>query len=449
MSSNQPLVIYLILISETFTPQLRWFLDWTVWMIRCCVLGIMHIIVLGFLTPILWMLTGVASAGAVFSGWSAQIMQVIIEAFMLASALDNCGLLFRISTWVILKVGGTLTRTCWALFIIGFILCFITFSNAYVIMAPFTYGVAKSMKIKLPSKEGMAIMMSAILGVLSTRMFIYAPSVILMLEQGARAFFPEYTMMWYHYMLHNVPVALFLLFFMFLLTKIYKTNDYEGDIDLEDFRASYEAMGPLSKSEKKAIVGLTILMIILLSGPFTGIPSTIPFLLIPILLYLPGISVGNEQAMKQNIDFAMLTFIAACIGIGNVGASLGIGDILVDNVAPMLQGQSTTVTLIGILLFGVLANFMMTPTAMLVALSGPLAVIADTIHLPISMAMYTLAHATDLVFLPYEFVPYLIFFSFGFSSMGEFLKINSIRVALYFVFFAVIMIPFWHLLGVS
>ena len=61
--------------------------------------------------------------------------------------------------------------------------------------------------------------------------------------------------------------------------------------------------------------------------------------------------------------------------------------------------------------------------------------------------MFALAHGTDMIFMPYEFVPYMIFFSFGFCTMAEFIKLNTIRVGAYFVFFGAIMIPFWMLLG--
>ena len=85
---------------------------------------------------------------------------------------------------------------------------------------------------------------------------------------------------------------------------------------------------------------------------------------------------------------------------------------------------------------------------MLTALSGPIAAIAMDIGLNIDAAMYALAHSTDLIFLPYEFIPYLIFFSFGAMTMGDFIKMSALRVGLFFIFYAVVLIPFWTLLGV-
>ena len=206
-------------------------------------------------------------------------------------------------------------------------------------------------------------------------------------------------------------------------------------------------MGPITKSEKKAAIMLAILMIMLLSSPFTGLSTDIGFLIIPLLMFFPGIRVADESCIRR-IDMGMIFFIVSCIGIGSVGGVLGVGQMLSDLIAPMLEGKSTIVSLMALLFFGIIANFALTPTAMLTSLSGPIAAIASSIGLNLDAAMYALAHSTDLIFLPYEFVPYLIFFSFGAISMGDFIKMSTLRVVLFLVFYIVVLIPYWYLLGV-
>ena len=366
-----PLLLYLIPANDVYTPQIRMFAVIGIWFLLCAALEIMPQYVYVFLTPVLWMLSGCIEGSVAFSGWVSPIMWVIVGAFLLAAALSDCGLLNRISYWLIIKVGGTLTRTCWALFIIGFVLCTITFSNAYVLMAPFTYGVAKAMNIKMPSKEGMAIMTSAILGVLSTRLFIYAPTVILMLQQGSASYIDGYQLAWYKYCLYNLPTILFLLGFMFFMIRFYHLKDYKGNIDLSHFEQKLAAMGKMTVAEKKGAIGLIIVAALLFSNPITHISTNIPFLLIPILFYVPGINVGNPDNLAASLNFSMLSFIATCMSLGTACGTLGIGGILVKYFSPMIAGHSTWVVIMGILLLATLANFAMTPAAMLVALSGP------------------------------------------------------------------------------
>lgn len=442
-----PLVIWLIPANAVFTVQIRWFAVWTCWMLLVVAFDLLVPFIPAFLMPVMYYITGVAPSNVCFSGWTATIVFVIVGAFVLAEALTDCGLLTRIATWVIIRTGGTVNGSIWGCFIVGIILCAVTFSNAYVVMAAFTYGVIQALGVKMKSKEAAVLIMASAAGVLSSRFFVYAPSVILMLQTGASSVVPGYEILWYRFLLHNLPTALFLVLFVFLLTKIYKTKEADAENCKAHFEEKYQSLGPISSKEKKAAVLLVILMLLLVTGPFTGISTDIGFLIIPMLMFFPGLRIADESCLKR-VDMGMIFFIVSCVGIGAVGGTLGVGQILSAQIAPLLQGRSVVVTLLSLLLFGTIANFALTPTAMLTALSGPIAAIAMDIGLNIDAAMYALAHSTDLIFLPYEFIPYLIFFSFGAMTMGDFIKMSALRVGLFFIFYAVVLIPFWTLLGV-
>lgn len=441
------LALWLIPTGDVYTTQVRWYCVWTVWMLLVVAFDLLNQFIPAFLMPVMYYITGVADPAVCFSGWTSTIVFVIVGAFVLAEVLTDCGLLKRISTWVIIRTGGTVNGSIWGCFIIGCLISLITFSNGYVVMAAFTYGVIRALGLELKSKASAVLIMASAAGVLSSRFFVYAPSVILMLQAGAGSVVEGYTIVWYEFLLRNLPTALYLIVFVFLLTKIYKTKDSDVENCKEHFIEQYKEMGPISIKEKKAAIMLAILMLLLLSSPFTGISTDIGFLIIPLLMFFPGIRVAEESCIRR-IDMGMIFFIVSCVGIGTVGSALGVGQIISDLIAPMLEGKSPVVALMALLIFGILANFALTPTAMLTSLSGPIAAIAQSIGLPVDAAMYALAHSTDLIFLPYEFVPYLIFFSFGAISMGDFVKISTMRVALFLVFYLVVLIPFWYLLGV-
>ena len=52
-----------------------------------------------------------------------------------------------------------------------------------------------------------------------------------------------------------------------------------------------------------------------------------------------------------------------------------------------------------------------------------------------------------MVFLPYGFVSYLIFFSFGMMTTGQFAKYHAMKNVATVVFFMVVMLPYWRLIG--
>ena len=77
---------------------------------------------------------------------------------------------------------------------------------------------------------------------------------------------------------------------------------------------------------------------------------------------------------------------------------------------------------------------------MLGALPGPLVAIAQGLGMDPLPLVYGLLLSTDLIFLPYEYVPYLIFFSFGMMSTNDFLKLSLVKIGVALVFI-------WKLIG--
>ena len=94
----------------------------------------------------------------------------------------------------------------------------------------------------------------------------------------------------------------------------------------------------MSSKEKKAVVMIVLLFVYLFSSNFTGLPAAYGFMTIPYLMFLPGIEIGNTEVI--GINFSMIFLVAACLGIGVVGAAVGFGDFLTNIAVPLLSGRS-------------------------------------------------------------------------------------------------------------
>ena len=86
--------------------------------------------------------------------------------------------------------------------------------------------------------------------------------------------------------------------------------------------------------------------------------------------------------------------------------------------------------------------------AVIGAFSAPVAQLAVDLGINPTGALYALLNSMDMVVMPYEAVPYLIAFSFGFISMQDFIKYSFFKIVLGTAFLVVIMLPFWHIIGV-
>ena len=141
-------------------------------------------------------------------------------------------------------------------------------------------------------------------------------------------------------------------------------------------------------------------------------------------------------------------FVAACLGIGNVATSLGIGNMVAEAVLPMASSLGTFGLAGTIMGLSTVLNFAMTPYAIEACLTLPFTEISLTSGLlSPRIVYYLMALGMDQLLFPYEYTDYLVIFSFGMVQMKEFMKTMGIKMVLSFVFVLCIMLPYWGLLG--
>ena len=110
--------------------------------------------------------------------------------------------------------------------------------------------------------------------------------------------------------------------------------------------------------------------------------------------------------------------------------------------------MGSNVVMIAIYVVAVVLNFLLTPLAILAGFSEPIAQIAAGLGLNPVGALYSLFLGCDQVLLPYEYLTYMIFYGFGLIKLTDFMKVLGLKMALATVLLAVVMIPWWHFVGV-
>ena len=163
-------------------------------------------------------------------------------------------------------------------------------------------------------------------------------------------------------------------------------------------------------------------------------------------MFMPGINLGTPRVIER-IPLGTLVFVASCMGIGAVCNEVGLTNHLAALLTALLSDVNAIGTLMVVLGFGAVANFAMTPLSMFAAFSGPLLTMANSLGISPEAILYTFMFSGDMVFLPYEFVTFLIFFSFGMMTTGQFVKYHALKNITTVVFFAAVMIPYWYLIG--
>lgn len=441
-----PLGIMLLPVNDAFTSEIRLFLALSVWLIVTVALDLFNnMLIPSFLLPILYSASGLVPGSIAYASWSNEILHVIIGAFILAAVLDDVGLLKRIAYWCVLKVGGNFIGIYWGVALASALITLLTFGNAYVVLATLCFGICKALNLG-KSKASALIIMSGLVGTMTARMFIYSPQTTGLIELGVRTIFPDFTLPWYQYMFQMLPAILMCGIILWSYGKVYKIKAISVTGGKDYFQAEYNKLGKMPSIEKKAGFVLALLMIFLLTSPFHKLSANAGFLFLPILFFLPGFNVGSLKAIKT-VDFGMLFFIASCLGIGVVGTHLGIGELVVSYMAPAMSSLSALGSIYTMFFFGTVLNFLLTPTAMFATLPGPITAIAVALNIDPMVLIYPFLLATDAVFLPYEYAPYLIFFSFGTITMGDFVKLSCLKIAIFIISILVLFLPYWYLIG--
>jgi di/tricarboxylate transporter len=442
-----PLLIYLTPTTENFTAEIRLFLTFVALIILIIAFDLLEVTIAAIALPTLFVISGLAPAGTAFAPWTYTTMWLIVGTFVLAGALEECGLLKRIAFWCIKRCGGTFNGTMYGLMIVGTILAWCTFCNSYMIVITLTYGICKAMGLE-KSKESAVVMMVGSIGVTSCMEFVYNPLMMSLMTQGVNFVLPDFQVFWYNQLLISAPVIVFYFIFIFVLTRLYKTKNIQIAGGKEYFETEYKALGQMSVAEKKAAIMLLALMIYLLTNPIHHLSTDWGFMVIPYLMFFPGIGVASRNALKSSINFGAVAFCAACFSIGAVGTSLGLSNLISTGVTPVLSGLGKIPVLYMTMLFGMFANLVLTPSAMMSCLPPIIAQVAVDIGMNPLAPLFALYFSCDMIFLPHEVPAVLILFTLNLISMGDFVKMSIIKIVTLLICIGVFLIPYWYLIGI-
>lgn len=294
-----PILILCIPTNELYTSEMRMYMALSLWMILSVALELFDsVFIPAFLLPVLWYVTGTVPLEIAYKSWTQEILFVIIGAFLLAAILEEVGLLKRIAYWCILRFGGTFKGTYWGIAFACMVVSFITFCNAYIVLAAVCYGICRAFNLG-KSRAAALLTMSALVGTQTSRLFLYSPQTTGLMELGIRTVSPEFVLPWYKYMLDMFPTAIMCILILFINAKIFGLKKVKVEFGKEYFIEQYNKLGKMSDAEKKSAIVLVILMVFIVTSPFHKISPNYGFLILPLLFFVPGLKVGTSRMIER------------------------------------------------------------------------------------------------------------------------------------------------------
>lgn len=132
----------------------------------------------------------------------------------------------------------------------------------------------------------------------------------------------------------------------------------------------------------------------MMTGNIHGIALYWGFIVLPWLMFFPGIKIATKEDVK-GVDWSMVFFCIACLSIGTVSSYLGIGELVAQLLVPVLFEMNSSVVLVAIYAVVAGLNLLLTPLAILAGVFEPIAQIAAGLGMNPVGAMYTVFLGAD------------------------------------------------------
>lgn len=435
-----PLMLLMIPVTETFTHDMQLFFILTGICILVMAFDLTEMLIPALALPLFYILSGLGTPAVVFKPWLGIVPWMNLFGLMLAGIILSTGLLTRVAYWCIIRTGATYNGMLYAIMVAGIVFNFIIPGNTLLPMAALTYGICTALNLG-KSKASAGIMLAGFFGSIVPGYMVYSNNFVMF--QGVGMAVTDVSIPWLTYLIHNITLLPYGFIIIFMLTKVLKPDlKIEGK---QYFEKEYKALGALTTNEKKAIVLSVALFLMLLTNSIHNIQPAWIFLILIIVSFLPGINIGNKETLSS-VNYTFIFLITGCMAIGEVSSALGIGQAVADVILSFISNSNTFVILVVVWMLAFLLNFLLTPVAIAAVVTVPLTEMALSLSISPFVIYYALMQGSCQIIFPYEWPFAFLFFSFGLIPIKEFIKVFSITAVINFIYFMVIMIPFWKLI---
>lgn len=439
-----PLCMLLIPTTDVFTMQHKSFLCITLWTILMFAFGLVDNYIPAIIMPMLFIATGVADWETAYAGLHNPIVWQVLGIFLLVNALMRNGFLKRLAYACILRTSCSYNGLLLGMYLFGLVFNLFLPGGSCVAMATFAFSICAALGLK-QSNTAAGITLAGAMGYLQPGLFIYVPSNFGLMASIAKEVDPSLEFNFATYLMHNAIFILFGFFMVFVISKMFKP---EQPLDSKEFFKSEQAkLGKMDREEKISAVAVVLLVAYIFANSVTGWSLAYIFVLLPAVLAFPIFNVVKKEDIDK-IDFKFIFFLASCMSIGFVAASIGITDIIAAAILPLMQNVGTYGLIAITWALGVSVNFLLTPLAAMASFGAPITSIAMGLGIDPYALIYTFNNGLDQVLFPYEYAIYLLYFSFGMIKMKDFMKFFGVKMICSFAFIMILAIPYWKLVGI-
>ena len=439
------LACFLIPESAVITMKVKIFLFITVLGLSFAAFELTPNLLIAIMMPALWAFFGVAPIGTILSFWTSIMPLMVVGVLFMVASMEDCGLLRRVGLKMMCLAKGNYMILLMIFFITTVVLTIFTNGTGYLIAASLGVGLCVTLN-GMQKNVGAGVAAAVMIGGCTSHIYTYQAAGWAILMPAAGNYVDPSAVTPLTIIIHNFPMFLISALLVWVGGKMFKPEESLGEIVY--FQEQLHEMGEMSRKERVNLVMLILVLLYVFTVSFHGLDVNYGYALIPWIVYFPFVNGADSETIKK-VNFEIVFFMGACMGIGTVANTLGLGAPIVQMIDSLLNGNNSAFALTGIV-FGIvfILNFVMTPLAIWALITDPILSMAVSMGLNPLGVTYAINACSEAILFPYEYVPYLLVYAFGMMRMGDFIKYNIIRSVVILLSMVFIMVPYWSLLGI-
>lgn len=444
-----PAAVFLIPTSDQFTMQIKIFLALTLLNILMMAFDLIPIIVPSLLLPLSYWIFKVADPAVAYHAWGDQIAWIVVGGLFFAYMMNASGLSKRIAYKCMILARGNFIALMFIMIIPGLIIA--PFVPAALARTALFCAIMMSLCDALGYKADTP---KAIIAFVVAYIVGSNAGWTVMTGSNANIIATTYLQQngisvdFFSYMFYNLPPELLWIIgsvAIIILMNRDKNNKEDPAHLRSHVKEQYAALGKMSGKEKKMLVLMILTFALLLTTNYHSLNAGMIFTLIVVIGFLPGIDLLQSSDISK-INFSMVFMVTACVAIGDVSMELNAGQILMDALMPYAPKSLLALALF-VFIIAFVGNLLMTPLALLAALSMPLITLSQNLGLNPEGILYIFLYSTAALILPYEITAGVVMYGFGMVNMKNFLK-NFTAISIWsLICVFIFMVPWFKITG--
>lgn len=368
------------------------------------------------------MILSVAPPAVVFSGFASTAFWLVFGGIILGSAADHTGLGRFLGSLAVRHIGGSYPRLISGIVLVAGSLGFLipTAMGRMMLLMPIIFALADRLEFAPGSSGRRGMIVALVLGSMVVPLTVLPANVPNAILAGAADAIDGVTITYGTYLLMNFPITGVLksIVMVGLILWFFPARTPNGaHLD--------ELAKPLSPQGRRLAVILAITLAVWATDFLHGIAPGWVALAAGLVCLLPGIGVTPPDKFRDSLNVEVLLYVAAILGLGNVIASSGAGNLFADRLLahadfspdnPAWTYAAVTGTAIVMQLFTTLPG-------MIVVLAPFAPEISALSGLPVLTVLMLLVNGFTTYFFPYQTAPVLVGIRLGRISVMDGVRI--------------------------